>query len=382
MQDHYQQLIAEDFNIRIRKVVNHTAEDFNIRIRKVVNHTAEEKEPAYDFSPSNDIKSRGDRSPAINSHCDVSLDNFRNPNTRDKINLINKPLPDETTLLIEASDKVNKLKKGQERKYFKTQNGKLQCIKCDKQYTMSSHVSRHYLRAHNDKDNSCSFCPYVAYDEYRLKEHINIKHSEKKFQCKCCGNGFQNELSYREHIMKVHNIICDKCKKSFVTDWQLGRHLTIDHKEAQYNCTHCNYASKDKHSFRIHLSRMHLREDLKCKFCHMTFQRERLQMAHVKKAHDNTCVQCPKVFVLKKQLDLHVKIDHEGKEKFHFCTICNKRYLNLDEHVQVNHRSTTDSVLQTVNERSKIYPCQHCNIKFKSKSLLEKHKNSLVVRNY
>ena len=103
-------------------------------------------------------------------------------------------------------------------------------------------------------DNSCKFCPYVAYDEYRLKEHINIKHSEKKFQCKCCGNGFQNELSFREHISKVHNITCDKCEKSFVTDWQLGRHLKIDHKEAEYNCTHCSYASKDEHSFKIHLS--------------------------------------------------------------------------------------------------------------------------------
>ena len=241
---------------------------------------------------------------------------------------------------INNTNPTNTINQIKETRYFKMQNGKFKCFKCEKQYTTKSDAGRHYVRAHMGMDNFCSFCPYVAYDEHRLKEHINIAHSEKKFQCKCCGKGFQNELCYKVHISKVHDIFCDKCEKSFVNLGQLGRHLNIDHKEAEFNCTHCSYASKDQYALRTHLTRMHSRNDFKCEFCQMRFHQKNDQLSHVKKVHDHKCVSCPKVFHRKNQLDLHVKIDHEGKEKFHFCTICNKRYLNLDSHFEAIHRSS------------------------------------------
>ena len=83
------------------------------------------------------------------------------------------------------------------------------------------------------------------------------------------------------------------------------------------------------------------------------------------------------IYIRKQQLDLHIKVDHEGLEKSHFCKICNKQYLNLTKHNDKVHQTT-----YTKDPKSKTYPCSHCNVEFKSKLLLEKHKRKLVVRYY
>ena len=124
----------------------------------------------------------------------------------------------------------------------------------------------------------------------------------------------------------VHNFSCDECDKTFVTAAHLVKHLEVDHKSAVYKCNQCCYETKDGN----------------------------LLIHHLKKAHVHLCDQCSKAFIRKTQFDLHIKVDHEGME--------------------------TDTVI--VDQRSKTYLCTHCNIEFKSKILLEKHKRKIVVRYY
>ena len=339
----------------------HISEDLNIRIRKIVNNdqnVTEDKEPK-----TTDMINQVTEAESCNS--DEATNNIS-----DFSDIVDFSPPIENSQ--EKATKNDKNKCTELKKYFKTKQGSFQCIKCEKQYSTSGHVGRHYLRQHMD-NISCSYCPYVAKDQYRLNDHIHFKHANKKFQCKFCTKGFQNELGFGAHISKVHNIFCNKCDKTFITALHLGRHLKIDHKEAVFNCTHCSYATKYEHLFEIHLNRMHLGKAFKCELCHMSFQKEKDQVSHITKAHDQSCFQCPRVFALRKQLDLHIQIDHEHKENLHFCKICNKRYLNLDKHVEVIHQSTDRS------EACKTYPCQHCNIKFKSKYFLNKHMKDIGI---
>ena len=176
-----------------------------------------------------------------------------------------------------------------------------------------------------------------------------------------------------------HKILCDKCDKAFVTAGQLVRHLEFDHKEEVYNCNQCSYETKEGNLLMNHFKIKHSKSTWQCEICHMTIQiyPKNARRLHVKKSHDHSCNQCPRAFIRKQQLDLHVKVEHEGLEKSHFCKICNKKYLDLTKHIDKVHQTK-----YTKGQKSKTYPCTHCDIEFKSKLLLEKHKRKLVVRYY
>ena len=201
------------------------AEDNDIRIRKVVSNNGNK---ATDYQKVEDL------SPHINKvGFPLSTDKSSSKIHTYKETIKNKVIENNS-----------------EKKYKKTKSGKFQCIKCDKQYASHSAFHRHYLRVHEDNLN-CSHCPYVAYDEYRLKDHIRSKHSEKKFICTFCAKGFDKELSFQEHIIMVHNFSCDKCDKTFVTAAHLVKHLEVDQKSAVYNCNQCCYHTSPQSSSNL-----------------------------------------------------------------------------------------------------------------------------------
>ena len=79
------------------------------------------------------------------------------------------------------------------------------------------------------------------------------------------------------------------------------------------------------------------------------------------------CGQCDKAFIKNDQLKLHIKIDHEGKETSHHCTICNKKVLHLNEHNDRVHSKIEAN-------RSGYFECLKCKAEFKTKGYLSRHK--------
>ena len=80
-------------------------------------------------------------------------------------------------------------------------------------------------------------------------------------------------------------------------------------------------------------------------------------------------MQCDRAFVNNIQLQLHINIDHEGKELNHYCKICNKIFMHLDKHIEDVHRFKPTF-------------CPKCRVELKKKSSLENHKCKAVVRYY
>ena len=293
------------------------------------------------------------------------------------------------------------------KEYKIVSNGQFQCTECEKQYNVKGAVRSHYLREHIDTGDNCSQCPYIAKDKYRLKEHINTVHSEKEYKeykCMQCKKRFHNKYSYELHENHPHDNICSHCEKAYINSKQLKKHMNNVHQDLEpgepkmfvknqngkyscivcnqpfnrgsavnrhyrkehlntfYNCNHCIYSTKDKYSLNIHMKLRHSENRWMCESCQKAFGSARELEIHSVKAHYFHCGQCDRAFVSNVQLQLHINIDHEGKEMSHLCKICNKVFMHLDKHMEFKHTEF------------KATHCQNCNAKFKTLFSQKRHK--------
>ena len=62
----------------------------------------------------------------------------------------------------------------------------------------------------------CTLCAYCARDNYNLKRHIEIQHSEIQVKCLICDNVFPNKFSFEEHLNNCfYDCPYDNCSKRF-----------------------------------------------------------------------------------------------------------------------------------------------------------------------
>ena len=162
---------------------------------------------------------------------------------------------------------------------------------------------------------------------------------------------------------------CINCNQIFSRGSAVNRHYRKAHMDTVYNCNHCSYSSIDKYNLNTHNKLKHSGNGWSCDNCQKSFGKASELEAHSIKAHYYHCGQCDRAFVHNFQLQLHIKIDHEGKESSHLCKICNKVYMYLDQHIEDSHKFETSY-------------CQKCNAKFKTRQAQKSHKCKVNIRYY
>ena len=236
---------------------------------------------------------------------------------------------------------------------------------------------------HSIKGYKCMLCKKRLYNKFSYESHVNKPHVK---HCAHCEKAFINSLQLRKHMRNSHEDMkaggpimfmkkgngkfsCINCNQIFSRGSAVNRHYRKAHMDTVYNCNHCSYSTIDKYNLNTHSKLKHSGNGWSCENCQKSFGKASELEAHSIKAHYYHCGQCDRAFVHNFQLQLHIKIDHEGKEASHLCKICNKVYMHLDQHIEDSHKFETTY-------------CQKCNAKFKTRQAQKSHKCKVNIRYY
>ena len=304
------------------------------------------------------------------------------------------------------------------------------CSKCSEVYTCKRRYEAH-LRMHRAKHLekvTCKICHIILQRRY-FSEHMKRKHyTDQRYCCFVCNMRFSllSQLNRHSETHSGDNVFnCQICNKQFSCKTGLRLHLSIHSEEKRYKCCSCNkqyyrlsslkrhnlvheglkpyrcgecskaffYASSLKSHFQIHLTG----HTYRCEMCYKTFSTKNSLNVH-KKRHTKQyeCGICHHTFHLPSQLRKHMQshtVNKDGLKVKSVCTICNKRFRNLQLHMR-KHRKEDKfkcDICCTLFDRVKSYNdlcnhilekvprCRLCSKIFKKGHNLEKHLEKHLV---
>ena len=263
------------------------AEDFDIRITKIINKNRVKSQEKHKLEVS----------PPLSTHDDSSNENWIDGT--DLLTLSKSKLDEvESThaTKVKTSKIVDDIEKSSfvnneshltkknifhlpESTYIKTKD-KYHCADCNKPFGGKNALYRHYRRTHMDILYRCDHCIYVNKDKYLLTEHVKVQHLGKGFKCEYCQQTFQSRNLKIIHTNKGHEHLCDKCDSAFVNYWQLELHTKVNHegKSQEHFCSICMrmFLKLEEHIDKVHRAP----KTFPCKKCKAEFKSKKLLRKH------------------------------------------------------------------------------------------------------
>lgn len=202
---------------------------------------------------------------------------------------------------------------------------KFPCRNCDLRFTNKSKLDTHMQESHTGGSaNECPTCGSRFSDLHKLRDHKNESH---KFNCKDlkCKKRFVNELSLEKHLQRKHKEFaqatfkdgqilyrCKMCSKSFDANLALQSHQYIKHS---YKCHLCEHSYTEKDDLTIHLVKSHRVDKIpqagfRCKLCKMETKKMIEIRKHASLSHKYQCSFCKLKYTNKNQLDVHMEENH------------------------------------------------------------------------
>ena len=186
------------------------------------------------------------------------------------------------------------------------------CDVCGWVYKSKAALNHHKV-SHSDRYR-CSVCKeYRGRDSCNVEQHMRIHTKEKPFKCPSCDSKFSSKSSMKEHVVtlhEAHEFQCPDCTAVFGSSSHLAAHnKRVHHKkltELMLQCDQCSYKTMDASSLRVH------------KVTHSDLR-------------PFECDKCPYAAKLKKQLNKHLRIHEEGRERKHVCDVCGFRALRKEQ---------------------------------------------------
>ena len=240
------------------------------------------------------------------------------------------------------------------------------CELCGIGYQSFSGLRLHMARNHTTGDEPvlmCDKCEFTATHKDLLKNHIRYKHNvDKHKNCPCCDFTTPTDQKLCIHIDVHHpeyedkKFFCDKCGKSFIYELSLKQHV-------KFECKFSDYARNVKNLRRQTVKRI----EVKCDYCFKTIINGQNIKLHYKRLHPDKpiildgidkfpCSHCKDFFFCKVSLDRHSHLEHGIETGKKYCQKCSKPY-----------------TIQHTCQKVYSYPCDRCDMKFKSKMNLESH---------
>lgn len=123
-------------------------------------------------------------------------------------------------------------------------NGLLSCPHCDYKGTNVVRLRRHFT-LHTGKAYRCNMCDRSYTEEYKLKEHFQVKHEKSvHFKCQLCDREFTSKGGLKYHTRTIHKkdfaYWCEGCCKGFNYLQFYQAHMNKHNGPAQYKCNICN----------------------------------------------------------------------------------------------------------------------------------------------
>jgi len=284
------------------------------------------------------------------------------------------------------------------------------CKLCDLNFRSSGGFVQHRFKIHSlemdafkkdytEKDMiyQCRICKKKVATDLSLKSHMSRKHyknRKKKVKlenqeryCQLCYIVYKKAYFLEKHKKKVHanemeafdrdlrpedmTYRCAKCNKSFLTQNTLDHHIHRKHSSK----------SVDQSAERVF-----------CRLCHVTYKREETLKRHMEVKHkddahlldqvselsgDSSCQMCDKKFLRDDFLQYHMKYEHHSSQGHpSYCQLC---YLPFKfpsavrKHQSNVHKGDLWALKVQITEDMLQHPCQQCDKKFLSESLLKHH---------
>ena len=229
--------------------------------------------------------------------------------------------------------------------HLKSENDTIVCNFCDKELTSLNGMKSHIKKAHKGFKGKCKYCDYEA-AEASISRHVKTVHKQIRFYCDICDYQATRQSHLKSHTDSVHlrlTFKCEKCNSTFTHKDRLRRHTKIKHEKSiklkDYNCPICPFRSIYKVSLQKHKESTHEGKRFKCVECGLSFTSTNGLKIHVSVVHRKERKYCPycKSLLYSKDFDDHVEKKHKYYEKCNGCDYKSLSKRNLDRHMKLMH---------------------------------------------
>ena len=250
----------------------------------------------------------------------------------------------------------------------------------------------------------CHFCPEVFLTIQALMAHREKEH--KTFPCKDCDKVFPTFSAARNHWSAFHRMLkCQECDKTFNAS---GYHkhmkaVHVDKNDRKFKCGNCPFASHaqryvtehrpkcpgtEKGRQKIMKEKVILQGPFKCHTCQDEFNEQRGYVLHYRRQHGVyppefdgkekiICAMCPKEFLDKRALNVHVKKDHpENCAKNFTCDKCDSVFTMT---FYLAHYRKVHKDIPPEFQDKKLFLCDQCPQVFVSEKGLNLHVRSTHI---
>ncbi|KAL4224434.1 hypothetical protein ACF0H5_017886 [Mactra antiquata] len=314
-------------------------------------------------------------------------------------------------------------------------DGSLSCPLCEYKGASISRLRKHFT-LHTGKAYRCNMCERSYTEEYKLKEHIQVKHEKSiHFKCQICSRDFTSKGGIKYHMKTVHKkdftFWCEKCCKGFNYIKFYQAHMNKHNGPSNYKCNACS----KEFTYLATLS-MHRKsclaigtiDNLACEMCGETFQTDSDLKEHVKTEHCDVLrfrCYCGSEFRWRTALESHklqcttsqqieanttIKSDVEGLMGVVIDSVqslCKNGYSNVtdedvnkstnvdfdddsDGSVQITNIESNKKASDNVNEKSrsilspsgKIHVCSFCAYRTHKLSHMKRHLSTHTGKKY
>ena len=149
-------------------------------------------------------------------------------------------------------------------------SGKLQCPKCERQFSDWACLKMHYEYVHECIKGRCEFCGFEA-SKYDVGRHIQRNNSNERYKCNRCEYTSTMKRDVKLHYDARHNgekHICEDCGLEYLTRFTLQKHMIIKHSGIFLQCDQCDYKMDGQlGTMKTHKRRMHGDSKFLCIHC-------------------------------------------------------------------------------------------------------------------
>lgn len=196
----------------------------------------------------------------------------------------------------------------------------------------------------------------------------NVKKQNNSNPIKCpidgCGKTFTSRSHYKYH-MRVHQNVCDVCKKGFYARHNLNRHMLLHTNERNHICPVCKKGFLSSFILKQHVNIHTGAKPHQCKICGKRFRDRSNYYKHVSNIHGAKksgmltsqkkrfkCPQCDETFRFGRDVRRHSTVHLESRP--FRCKICPdkqfKRKDNLERHIRNYHPNYATSAATEINQ--------------------------------